>query len=81
MCFSVRYSFVSSCFIIYEIMVLCKGILFSGLEFFLDFSVFYKGCREGKEMPPNNLRKPIAEFADFIRFTLKKSRRLFSGSS
>ncbi len=35
----------------------------------------------GKEMPPNNLRKPVAKFTDFIRFTLNKMRRLFSGSS
>ena len=34
-----------------------------------------------KEMPPNNLRKPVAKFTDFIRFTLNKMRRLFSGSS
>ena len=32
-------------------------------------------------MPPNNLRKPVAKFTDFIRFTLNKMRRLFSGSS
>ena len=37
--------------------------------------------REHKEMPPNNLRKPVAKFTDFIRFTLNKMRRLFSGSS
>ncbi len=34
-----------------------------------------------KEMPPNNLRKSVAKFTDFIRFTLNKMRRLFSGSS
>ncbi|HBA50920.1 MAG TPA: hypothetical protein DCZ91_24615, partial [Lachnospiraceae bacterium] len=34
-----------------------------------------KGPQEGKaieghkEMPPNNLRRPIAPFTDFIRFT------------
>ncbi len=39
------------------------------------------GRPQGKEMPPNNLCKPIAKFTDFIRFTLNKMRRLFSGSS
>ena len=34
-----------------------------------------------KEMPPNNLRKSVAVSTDFIRFTLNKMRRLFSGSS
>ena len=33
------------------------------------------------EMPPNNLRKSVAVSTDFIRFTLNKMRRLFSGSS
>lgn len=33
-----------------------------------------------KEMPPNNLHKPVTEFTDFIRFILYKLRRLFSGS-
>ena len=32
-------------------------------------------------MPPNNLRKSVAVSTDFIRFTLNKMRRLFSGSS
>ncbi len=36
---------------------------------------------QGKEMPPNNLRKSVAESTDFIMFTLNKMRRLFSGSS
>lgn len=31
-------------------------------------------------MPPNNLCKPIAEVTGFIRFTMMKSRRSFSGS-
>ena len=31
-------------------------------------------------MPPNNLRRLIAEFIDFIRFTLNRLRKLFSDS-
>ena len=38
-------------------------------------------CEDIKEMPPNNLRKSVAESTDFIMFTLNKMRRLFSGSS
>lgn len=38
-------------------------------------------CVQYKEMLPNNLRRLIAKFIDFIRFTLNRLRKLFSGSS
>ena len=52
---------------------------FSGVLFYIIES--RSASMVNKEMPPNNLRKPVAKFTDFIWFTLNKMRRLFSGSS